>query len=94
MELYAQQTVHLQSAANISRAMLLCGAVLRNLYASVKLVGQRADQSWLEWYLMTGISMLINFVTEFLYWRLVVYRDSINTNDRAKNDWRKKNYRK
>ena len=28
--------------------------------------------------------MLINLTTEFLYWRLVIYRNSINTNARAK----------
>jgi hypothetical protein len=28
--------------------------------------------------------MLVNLTTEFLFWRLVVYRGSINTNERAK----------
>jgi hypothetical protein len=27
--------------------------------------------------------MLVNLTTEFLFWRLVVYKDSINTNERA-----------
>ena len=28
--------------------------------------------------------MLINLTTEFLFWRLVVYRGNINTNEQAK----------
>lgn len=38
--------------------------------------------SWNE-YLVLGGTMLINFVTEFLYQRFVVYRKSIDTNDVA-----------
>ena len=73
-----------QSAANIPRAMLLV-ALYYAIYTPLSSWWGNAltNLGW-NWYLMTGISMLINFVTEFLYWRLVVYRDSINTNDRAK----------
>ena len=73
-----------QSAANIPRAMLLV-ALYYTIYTPLSSWWGNAltNLGW-NWYLMTGISMLINFVTEFLYWRLVVYRDSINTNDRAK----------
>ena len=73
-----------QSAANIPRAMLLV-ALYYAIYTPLSSWWGNAltNLGW-NWYLMTGISMLINFVTEFLYWRLVVYRDSINTNARAK----------
>ena len=37
---------------------------------------------WNE-YLVTGINMVLNFVTEFLYQRFVVYRNSLDTNERA-----------
>lgn len=37
---------------------------------------------WNE-YLVTGINMVLNFVTEFLFQRFVVYRNSLDTNDRA-----------
>ena len=72
-----------QSAANIPRAMLLV-ALYYAIYTPLSSWWGNAltNLGW-NWYLMTGISMLINFVTEFLYWRLVVYRDSINTNARA-----------
>ena len=36
------------------------------------------------------INMLINFVTEYLFDRLVVFRDSIDTNDVAERKKRKK----
>jgi putative flippase GtrA len=38
---------------------------------------------WNE-YLVTAINMVINFVTEFLYQRFFVFRDSIDTNEQAK----------
>ncbi len=40
----------------------------------------------MEWneYLVTGINMAINFVTEYLYQRFVVYRKSLDTNQLAK----------
>ena len=37
---------------------------------------------WNE-YLVLGMTMVINFVTEFLFWKFVVYRGSENTNARA-----------
>ena len=38
---------------------------------------------WNE-YLVTALNMIANFVTEYLFDRFVVFRDSIDTNDRAK----------
>ena len=40
---------------------------------------------WNE-YLVTAINMVINFVTEFLYQRFFVFRDSIDTNEEAKKE--------
>ncbi len=37
-------------------------------------------------YIVQGGTMLINFVTEFLYQKFVVYRGSIDTNAQAKKD--------
>lgn len=42
-----------------------------------------AGQGWNE-YLVTAINMVLNFVLEFLYDRFFVFRNSIDTNDRAK----------
>lgn len=41
------------------------------------------DAGWNE-YLVLALTMLLNFVTEYLYQRLVVYRRQIDTNDLAK----------
>ena len=40
---------------------------------------------WNE-YLVTAINMVINFVTEFLYQRFFVFRDSIDTNEEARKE--------
>ena len=73
-----------KSAANIPRAMLLVACYYAVYTPLSTWWGNALTGLGWNWYLMTGISMLINFVTEFLFWRLVVYRDSINTNARAK----------
>lgn len=74
-----------QSANNVPVAMLKVAAFY--------LVFTPAS-TWLEhwlttgcgWneYLVTAINMVLNFVLEFLYDRFFVFRDSIDTNDRAK----------
>ena len=40
----------------------------------------------LDWneYLVTAVNMLANFVTEYLFQRFVVFRDSIDTNEAAR----------
>ena len=40
-------------------------------------------QGWNE-YLVTGINMALNLITEYLYDRFVVFRGSIDTNERAR----------
>ena len=72
-----------KSAANVSRAMLLVAAYYLVYTPASTLWGNALTNIGVNWYLMTAISMVINFVTEFLFWRLVVYKNSINTNARA-----------
>ncbi len=74
-----------QSANNVPIAMLkvaLFYAVFTpaSTWLEHFLAGQ---QGWNE-YLVTGINMVLNFVLEFLYDRFFVFRDSLDTNDRAK----------
>ena len=38
---------------------------------------------WNE-YLVTGLNMALNFTTEYLFDRFVVFRDSLDTNDIAR----------
>lgn len=73
-----------KSKENIGRAMLLVG-----LYYFVF----TPLSTWLEhtlagnlgWnaYLVTVINMVLNFVTEFLFQRFVVYRKTLDTNELA-----------
>ena len=73
-----------QSANNVPKAMLLVLAfycVFTPL--STLLENYLTGLGWNE-YIVTLINMVLNFVTEFLYDRFVVFRDSIDTNDRAK----------
>ncbi len=42
-----------------------------------------SDLGWADW-LLKGISLLLNFVGEFLWWKFVVFRGSENTNSLAK----------
>ena len=73
-----------KSAANIPRAMLLVAAYYAVFSPLSTLWGTALTNiGWNEYIVLVG-TMLINLTTEFLYWRLVIYRDSINTNDRAK----------
>jgi putative flippase GtrA len=73
-----------KSAANIPRAMLLVAAYYAVFSPLSTLWGTALTNiGWNEYIVLIG-TMLINLTTEFLYWRLVIYRDSINTNARAK----------
>lgn len=74
-----------QSANNVPKAMLLvflyyCVFTPASTYLEHFLAG---TLGWNE-YLVTLINMCLNLVTEFLYQRFVVFRDSIDTNDIAK----------
>lgn len=74
-----------QSTANIGRAMLLVfGYYCVFTPLSVWLEHQLAGV--LEWneYIVTLLNMVLNFVTEFLFQRFVVYRNQLDNNDRAK----------
>ena len=72
-----------QSAGNVPRAMLLVGLFYcvftpASTWAEKTLVGL----GWNE-YLVTGLNMGCNFVTEFLYDKFVVFRNDTDTNSIA-----------
>ena len=74
-----------KSSENIGKAMLLVAAYYcvftpLSTYLEHTLAG---NLGWNE-YLVTGINMVLNFVTEFLFQRFVVYRKSLDTNELAK----------
>ena len=73
------------SASNVPRAMLLVFAyylVFTPLSTWLE-HALTAGRGWNE-YLVTVLNMLLNFVTEFLYQRFVVFRQSLDTNSLAK----------
>jgi putative flippase GtrA len=76
-----------KSDGNVARAMLLVFAyycVFTPL--STMLEHYLADTMGWNEYLVTVINMVLNFVTEFLYQRFVVYRKSLDTNQLAKSE--------
>lgn len=74
-----------KSDGNVARAMLLvagyyCVFTPLSTFLEHQLAG---NLGWNE-YLVTAINMILNFATEFLFQRFVVYRKTLDTNDLAK----------
>ena len=69
-----------QSAANVPIAMLKVAGYYA-VFTPLSTLLEHWLAGTLGWneYLVTGINMLLNFVTEFLFQRFVVYRNSIDT---------------
>lgn len=74
-----------QSTANIGRAMLLVFAYYC-VFTPLSVLLEHQLAGVMEWneYLVTVINMVLNFVTEFLFQRFVVYRNNLDNNDLAK----------
>ena len=74
-----------RSANNVPIAMLKVAAFYAVFTPASTLLGNYLAESlgWNE-YLVTGINMALNFVTEYLYDTYVVFRGTIDTNDLAK----------
>lgn len=74
-----------KSTANVPRAMVLV-ALYYCVFTPVTTVTGNALVEHAGWneYLVTALNMVINLVTEFLYQRYVVYRNTLDTNELAK----------
>ncbi len=74
-----------RSANNIPVAMLKVAAYYAVFTPVTTLLGNYLVErcGWND-YLVTGLNMLLNFITEYLYDRFVVFGESIDTNSRAK----------
>lgn len=69
-----------RSAANVSKAMLLVFAYYCVFTPATTWLGSfLADTLGWNEYLVTGINMLLNVSTEFLFQKFVVYRNQIDT---------------
>lgn len=70
-----------KSANNVAVAMLLVGLYYLVFTPATTILGDYLADT-LKWneYLVTAINMILNFVTEYLYQRFVVFRNSIDSN--------------
>ena len=70
-----------RSASNVPRAMALVLLFYCVFTPVTTLLGNYLEETllWNE-YLVTGINMLLNITTEYLYDRFVVFRKSLDTN--------------
>ena len=75
------------SATNVPVAMLKVAAYYCVFTPLSTILGNylAEDLGWNE-YLVTALNMLLNFVTEYLYDRFVVFGKTIDTNSRARQD--------
>ena len=75
-----------KSAANVPKAMFLV-FLYYCVFTPVSTLGGSALEGigWNE-YIVLAISMALNMITEFLYTRFVVYRNSLNTNELGKKE--------
>ena len=78
------RTYTFQSANNIPKAMALVFLFYLVFTPASTLLGNYLAEQ-LQWneYLVTGINMILNFVLEYVYDRYVVFKDSIDTNQKA-----------
>ncbi|MBR6528434.1 MAG: GtrA family protein [Firmicutes bacterium] len=72
-----------KSATNIPIAMLKIAAFYVVFAPLSTWWGNAMTQAGINEYLVLAFTMCINLTTEFLYYRFVVFRNSINTNKRA-----------
>ena len=74
------------SAANIPRAMALVALYYCVFTPLSTWAGSALATHGVNEYLIEGGTMIVNFVTEFLYQRFFVFRSTLDTNDLAKKD--------
>ena len=79
-----------KSATNVPIAMLKV-ALFYCVFTPVSLyLGQLAENAGVNNYIVEVVTMSCNLVTEYLFCRFVVYRNSMNTNTLAEKDKAKK----
>lgn len=75
-----------KSATNVPIAMLKV-ALFYCVFTPVSAyLGHLAEQAEINNYIIEAVTMSCNLVTEYLFCRFVVYRNSMNTNKLAEND--------
>ena len=75
-----------KSANNVKVAMLLVLAFYAVFTPLSTWLGNLAASAGAHSFLVLSVTMIANFILEYLYTRFVVYRNSMNTNDIAQKD--------
>ncbi len=75
-----------KSASNVNIAMLKVAAFYAVFTPATIFGGQALTNVGWNPFLVEALTMVLNFVLEFLYCKYFVYRNSMNTNKRAKKD--------
>jgi putative flippase GtrA len=75
-----------KSANNVPIAMIKVAAFYAVFTPLSTWLGDIADTAGINEYMILGVTMLCNLVTEFLYQRFFVFRGTINTNELALKD--------
>ena len=72
-----------KSTGNVARAMLLV-ALYYCVFTPLSTILEHYLADTLAWneYIVTFINMILNMVTEFLFQRFVVYRNSVDNNEK------------
>lgn len=73
-----------KSANNVPVAMLKVGLFYAIFIPVTAWIGQLATGAGIHEYIVKATTMILNFVGEFLWWKLVVFRGSENTNKLAR----------
>lgn len=73
-----------KSANNVPIAMLKVGIFYAIFIPVTAWLGQVAAGAGIHEYIVKAATMILNFVGEFLWWKLVVFRGSENTNKLAR----------
>ena len=75
-----------KSAANVPKAMALVVLYYLVFTPVTTWLGTALESAGWNDYLIEALNMVINLVTEFIYQRFVVFRNSIDTNNLAKKE--------
>lgn len=75
-----------KSAANVPKAMFLVFLFYLVFTPLSTIGGNACEAAGVNEYIVLAVTMVLNFILEFLFCRFVVYRNSINTNDLARKE--------
>ena len=72
-----------RAAGNVTRAMLLVLAFYAVFTPVSTVLGELCERSGVDGFIVFAVTLLLNFVLEYLYTRLLVYRNSCDSVDKT-----------